>query len=409
MSPKLVSTFALSLAIASRALTAETPTIDELVSLKSPGEVALSPDGSGLAYVVTETNWEDDRYEREIWIAREGREPFPFTNAERSSFNPQWSPDSASLVFLSDRTGTNQLYRMGGNGGEAEKLTDLADGVNAFDWSPDGAWIAFAAMDPKGEALEAREKEMGEFSWEDEDHRMTHLWRLDLDTGGLTRLTEGREFTVDDFAVSPDGRRVAFSARPFPDPSAALLSDIFVVDVADGRVAANRRLARERRLTRVVAAGRSHRVRDRGRGRDVLRKRRDRDRGGLRRQALDSDCGFRRRRGTPRLAGRGDLFHRESANRKAPLSHDAGGLRVDAPFRRRLGFGLGCLRRARAEGRGHRRSLRTLYRSLPLPARRARARTGQRLRFAALEIHSQQAGGHFLEVDGWRHRSKECW
>ena len=125
---------------------------------------------------------------------------------------------------------------MGANGGEAEKLTDLADGVNAFDWSPDGAWIAFGAMDPKGEALEAREKEMGEFSWEDEDHRMTHLWRLDLDTGGLTRLTEGREFTVDDFAVSPDGRRVAFSARPFPDPSAALLSDIFVVDVADRRV-----------------------------------------------------------------------------------------------------------------------------------------------------------------------------
>jgi len=225
-----------ALVLVARSLTAEVPTIDELVSLKSPGEVALSPDGRALAYVVTETNWEDDRYEREIWLARESEAPFPFTSAERSSFNPQWSPDGASIAFLSDRTGKTQLYRMGSNGGEAEKLTDTADGVTGFEWSPDGTWIVLSMLDPKGEALENREKELGEFQWEDEDHRMTHLWKLDLDTRALSRLTEGRELTVDDFAVAPDGRRIAFGARPFPDPSAALLSDIYVVDVADRRV-----------------------------------------------------------------------------------------------------------------------------------------------------------------------------
>jgi dipeptidyl aminopeptidase/acylaminoacyl peptidase len=225
-----------ALVLVARSLTAQVPTIDELVSLKSPGEVALSPDGRALAYVVTETNWEDDRYEREIWLARESEAPFPFTSAERSSFNPQWSPDGASIAFLSDRTGKTQLYRMGSNGGEAERLTDTADGVTGFEWSPDGTWIVLSMLDPKGEALENREKELGEFQWEDEDHRMTHLWKLDLDTRALSRLTEGRELTVDDFAVAPDGRRIAFGARPFPDPSAALLSDIYVADVADRRV-----------------------------------------------------------------------------------------------------------------------------------------------------------------------------
>jgi len=75
------------LVLAARSTAAQVPTVDDLVSLTSPGEVALSPDGSVLAYVVTETNWEDDRYEREIWLAREGEKPYPFTNAERSSFN----------------------------------------------------------------------------------------------------------------------------------------------------------------------------------------------------------------------------------------------------------------------------------------------------------------------------------
>jgi len=224
------------LVVLARTLTAEVPTIDELISLKSPGEVALSPDGRVLAYVVTETNWEDDRYEREIWLAREGEGPLPFTSAERSSFHPRFSPDGASIAFLSDRTEKAQLYLMGSDGGEAEKLTDAAEGVSGFEWSPDGTWIAVSMKEPKSDALEKREKDFGAFHWEDEDHRMTHLWKLDLASRAMSRLTEGQDFTVDDIAVSPDGRRVAFGARPFPDPSAFLLSDVYVLDVADKKI-----------------------------------------------------------------------------------------------------------------------------------------------------------------------------
>ena len=134
---KLIGIVASSL-VAGVAL-AETPTIDELVSLKSPGEVALSPDGRTVLYVVNETNWEDDRYEREIWIAREGEAPVPLTSAPRSSFQPNWSPDGRTILFLSDRTEKTQLYRIGAGGGEAEKLTDFEDGVASFEWARDGS------------------------------------------------------------------------------------------------------------------------------------------------------------------------------------------------------------------------------------------------------------------------------
>jgi dipeptidyl aminopeptidase/acylaminoacyl peptidase len=212
------------------------PTIEELVSFEIPGEVALSPDGRTLAYTVNETNWDADRYEREIWLARDGERPFPLTSAERSSFAPAFSPDGSAVAFLSDRTGKTQLYRISLRGGEAEKLTDFEDGVSRFAWAPGGGFIAFTATDPKSEQLTEREKTFGDFEWEDEDYRMTHLWKIDLSSREVSRLTEGREWTVDDFAVSPDGNRIAFSARPFPDPSAMILSDLYLVGVADKRV-----------------------------------------------------------------------------------------------------------------------------------------------------------------------------
>ena len=48
---------------------ATTPTIDDLISLKRAGSPVISPDGRLVAYTVRETNWDDDRYETEIWMA----------------------------------------------------------------------------------------------------------------------------------------------------------------------------------------------------------------------------------------------------------------------------------------------------------------------------------------------------
>ena len=45
------------------------PTVDDLISLKRAGSPVISPDGRLVAYTVRETNWDDDRYETEIWIA----------------------------------------------------------------------------------------------------------------------------------------------------------------------------------------------------------------------------------------------------------------------------------------------------------------------------------------------------
>src|SRR5918998_117201 len=54
----------------------------------------------------------------------DGTDNFQLTFAEKTSNNPQWSPDSKRLAFTSTRNGKNNLYLLRMAGGEAEQLTD---------------------------------------------------------------------------------------------------------------------------------------------------------------------------------------------------------------------------------------------------------------------------------------------
>lgn len=212
------------------------PTIDQLLELKRAGSPAISPDGRFVAYTIRETDWEDDAYETQIWMAdAKTGETRQLTRGGKSSSSPAWSRDGRWLAFTSERSGRQQIYRIDPTGGEAEALTSGEEGVAGFAWSPDGASIAFAMIDPKPEALKERDKKYGEFEIVDQDHRMTHLHVVDVATKKTRRLTEG-VFTVGQFSWSPDGRSIAFDHRINADPANGGTADISIVTVADGAV-----------------------------------------------------------------------------------------------------------------------------------------------------------------------------
>ena len=218
----------------------QTPTIDQSLNMKTAGGPRISPDGRYVAYQVQETNWEDNAFETEIWIAVTSTgDRYQLTNAKKSSSNPQWSPDSKRIAFVSDRDGKRQLYVIAPNGGEALQLTTLETGVNGFSWSSDGRRIAFTAADPETKSRKDRKEKYGEFEVVQDDYTFAHLWMIDVPSDlkekkiEPARLTNGSEYSVNAFSWSPDSSRIAFSAAKNPDISMSGTNDVYVLTVSD--------------------------------------------------------------------------------------------------------------------------------------------------------------------------------
>ena len=83
---------ALGAQTAPSALPRVAPTADQILSLKRVGSPDISPDGRWVAYTVRETNWDDNAYETEIWLADAA------TGAARQLTNAQEVEPVARLV-----------------------------------------------------------------------------------------------------------------------------------------------------------------------------------------------------------------------------------------------------------------------------------------------------------------------
>lgn len=246
------------------------PDFKDVLSLEGAGSPKISPDGGTVVYTVVTADWDDNRFDREIWMARRGETPFQLTRTgSGSSSDARWSPDGKWIAFVADRGDGSQIWLISPMGGEARPLTAVEDGVAGFEWSPDGAAMAVAVTDRQDPQRKKLEDEYGEFAIEDHEYRNTHLWLLDVeavlarnqpgelpvgeDDGGATegeeeddegndppllrRLTDG-EFTVDTFRWSPDGRQLAFDHRPDPRVESRSEADLSIVDVATAEVRA---------------------------------------------------------------------------------------------------------------------------------------------------------------------------
>jgi len=146
----------------------------------------VSPDGTHIAYLRRDAS---DFWQIVIIDAR-GEKGEVITSGAYNNRAASWSPDGTELVFVSNRDGDNEIYRMPVAGGTTVPLTDDPANDYAPAWSPDGATIAFAS-DRDGDS---------------------DIYVMATDGSGLTNLTNT---AADEFSAawSPDVSRIAFATN----------------------------------------------------------------------------------------------------------------------------------------------------------------------------------------------------
>ncbi len=181
----------------------------DLMKVNAVSAPRISPDGSRVAYTVSEIKMEKDKEWKsvgQVWVVPTNRsaKSRQYTRGDKSATAPEWSPDGNMIAFLSDREkdGERQVWMMMADGGEAWAVTSHKGGVTGFKFSPDGKQLVLLAVDQASKDEEDKKKLKDDTMVIDHDIKMTHLWLFDLDKKEEKRLTEG-SFTVSDPQWSP--------------------------------------------------------------------------------------------------------------------------------------------------------------------------------------------------------------
>jgi dipeptidyl aminopeptidase/acylaminoacyl peptidase len=199
-------------------------TFDDVLNIKAIQAATVSPDGGQVIYTVAQWEPEQERMERRarVWkVATNGSSPArQITFGERGDSQPQWSPDGKFISFVSARGNAeakSQVYLLAADGGEAWKLTDSKENISAYSWSPDSSRIAYVSTEPRSSEEEANVKKRDDERVFEGDFRYQHAWVVDVATKQSTRITEGRDYTLQGApSWSPDGKRFVFAGAATP-------------------------------------------------------------------------------------------------------------------------------------------------------------------------------------------------
>ncbi len=135
------------------------PTDELLLDVRTPAELAFSPDGTRIAFALHATVADEGSFQpSDIYISDvdECARPSKLTDGGWSDRTPAWSPDGSRLAFLSDRvTPGHQLpYTMASDGRQPTLAATLQGSAESVAWSSDGARLLVLAADPGSYGLD---------------------------------------------------------------------------------------------------------------------------------------------------------------------------------------------------------------------------------------------------------------
>ncbi|NOX89274.1 MAG: S9 family peptidase [Calditrichaeota bacterium] len=195
-----------------RAQSAQTLSPKDLLALKMVSGATVSPDGKYVAYTVRVPRQPDDKpgsaYNELYVMSLKDGVVRPFITGKVQVYGVQWRPDSRAIGFL-DKRGDDefrQVYEIPVDGGEARRVTDVNANISKYVWHPSGKKIAYSAVEPPSKKDKFLKKKGYDFIFYEEEWKHINLYLYDLESKTGKQLTH--DITVLDFKFDNQGKQL---------------------------------------------------------------------------------------------------------------------------------------------------------------------------------------------------------
>jgi len=216
----------------------------------------VSPDGKWIAFSVKKANIQENSYRTHIWVMNSsGQEKKQITAEGKSNTSPVFSNDSKHLFYMSDRSGSMQVRKYDIQTAEDVKLTDIYNGIDGFELSPDNNYMVVKRMTYQDcdseECIEEKDADKGTARiinnlmfrhwnrWLEGKYK--HLFIYNLSDSSIKDITPGPYHappislgSSHDIAISPDSKEICFVSNKDNMVATSTNNDVFKVSNSGG-------------------------------------------------------------------------------------------------------------------------------------------------------------------------------
>ena len=241
-------------------------TFEDMMRLKRISGPVVSPDGKWVLFSAVDVNLQENKRTPHLWVVPiDGVDALPLPSTTSGENGGRWSPDGKSYLYISSAEGGPQVWVAGfdpasGQPSDApRKVTSISTGADGAIWSPDGKNIVFTsdvypgcsddACNKSSDEAQASSKVKAmvfdELLFRHWNHynsaKRSHLFVVPAEGGVARDLTRGNHdvppFSLggqDPYAISPDGKEVAFTSNWDEVGATSTNNDMFVVPITGG-------------------------------------------------------------------------------------------------------------------------------------------------------------------------------
>ena len=220
------------------------------------GGVAVSPDASKVAYTVSYYSVPQNKSNTEIFLMNaDGSGNTQLTQDAWQENQPVWIKEGKKLAYLSNESGSSQVWEMDPDGTDRRQLTDYEGGIEGFAFSPDGEKLLFIAQVKTVKTTAEKYPDLPKASgiivddlmykhWDEWTTSAPHPFVADFDGDEISNvrdLLEGEPYEspmkpfggIEQLAWSPDSKKIAYTCRKKTGLAYAVStdSDIYLYDL----------------------------------------------------------------------------------------------------------------------------------------------------------------------------------